>query len=153
MWDLEIWSFVHTCPGVCVTNLDNAVTAKVRKKAKIRNQYNQAQPWSDPGSDKNTIEHHIQQNQDVSPFPAGYHKAVMNSLGKKTNTKHTYITLLFFFQISIIIFLSYFPQDVCRLKVSVHMLIGLIYYESKARLCCCLLNINFFTVFLNNFQT
>ena len=29
-------------------------------------------------SDKNTIKHHIQESQEVSPFSAGDHKAAMN---------------------------------------------------------------------------
>ena len=47
---------------------------EVRKKAKNKTRYNQAQhltqdtTWE---SDKNTIKHHIQESQDVSPFPAG----------------------------------------------------------------------------------
>ena len=63
---------------------------KVRKKAKIRNRYNQAQhltkdtTWK---SDKNTIKRHIQERQEVSPFPAGDHKAAMNRQNI-TNTKH-----------------------------------------------------------------
>ena len=63
-----------------------------RKKAKIRNQYNQAThlltqdtAWE---SDKNTIKHHIQESQEVSPFPAGDHKAAMNRQENITNTKH-----------------------------------------------------------------
>ena len=47
---------------------------KVRKKAKIRNQYNQVPhlthdtEWE---SDKNTIKHHIQDSEEVSHFPTG----------------------------------------------------------------------------------
>ena len=49
---------------------------KVRKKAKIRNRYNQAPhliqdtTWE---SNKNTIKHHTQESQEFSPFPAGDH--------------------------------------------------------------------------------
>ena len=56
-------------------------SSKVRKKAKIRNQCNQAShltqdtTWK---SDKNIIQHHIHECQEVSPFPAGDHKAAMN---------------------------------------------------------------------------
>ena len=64
---------------------------KVRKKAKIRNQCNQA-PHLDQNttweSDKNTIKHHIQESQEVSPFPAGDHKAAMNRRENMTYMKH-----------------------------------------------------------------
>ena len=53
---------------------------KVRKTAKIRNQYNQAPHLAQNTTweiDKNTIKHHIQESQEVSPFPAGDHKAAM----------------------------------------------------------------------------
>ena len=49
---------------------------KVRKKAKIRNQYNQVphltqdMVWE---NDKYTRKHHIQESQAVSPFPVGDH--------------------------------------------------------------------------------
>ena len=64
---------------------------KVRKKAKIRNQYNQAPllnqdtAWE---SGKNTINPQIQESQEVSQFPAGDHKAAMNRQESITNTKH-----------------------------------------------------------------
>ena len=51
---------------------------KIRKKAKIRNRYNQVPnltqdtAWE---SDKNTGKHHTQDSQMVSPFPTGEHKA------------------------------------------------------------------------------
>ena len=51
---------------------------EVRKEANIRNRYNQVPyltqntTWE---SDKNTIKHH---KQELSPFPAGDHKAAMN---------------------------------------------------------------------------
>ena len=64
---------------------------KVRKEGKIRNRYNQAPHLTqDPTweSDKNTIKHHMQESQDVSPFPAGDHKAAMNRQESMTTTKH-----------------------------------------------------------------
>ena len=39
-------------------------------------------------SDKNTINHHKQDRQEVSPFPAGDHKDAMKRQENKTNTKH-----------------------------------------------------------------
>ena len=64
---------------------------KVRKKAKIRNRYNQAPhltqdtTWE---SNKNTIKHHIQERQEVSPCPGGDHKAAMNRQENMENWKH-----------------------------------------------------------------
>ena len=54
---------------------------KSKKKAKIRNRYNQVQHltrdtlWE---SDKNTRKHHTQESKEASPFPAGDHKAASN---------------------------------------------------------------------------
>ena len=41
-------------------------------------------------SDENTIKHHTQESQEVSPFPAGDHKATKNREDSmaKTNTKN-----------------------------------------------------------------
>ena len=68
------------------------VLIEVREKAKIRSLYNrvphltQDNTWQ---SDKNTRKHHIQKGQEVSPFPAGNHKAAMNrhDRHKTTNKK------------------------------------------------------------------
>ena len=64
---------------------------KVSKEAKIRNQCTEV-PYltqdTTPESDKNTIKHHTQESQEVSPFPAGDHKAAMNRQESITNTKH-----------------------------------------------------------------
>ena len=61
----------------------------VRKMAKNRTRYNQAPDlnttWE---SDQNTIKHHIQESQEVSPFPGGNHNAAINRQENKTNTKH-----------------------------------------------------------------
>ena len=54
---------------------------KVTKAAKIRNRYNQVPHITKKTtlkSDKNTIKRHTQESQEVSPFQAGDHKAVMN---------------------------------------------------------------------------
>ena len=51
---------------------------KVRKKKKIRNRYNQVPHLTQDTvweSDKNVRKHHIQGSQEISPFPAGDHKA------------------------------------------------------------------------------
>ena len=64
---------------------------KVIKKVKIRNRYNhvphltQDTTWE---SDMNTLKHHIQQSQVISPFLAGDHKAAMNRPEGMTNMKH-----------------------------------------------------------------
>ena len=39
-------------------------------------------------TDKNTIKHHKQENQEVIPFPAGDRKAAINRQESMTNTKH-----------------------------------------------------------------
>ena len=53
----------------------------IRKKAKIRNQYNQI-PHLTQGiikeMDKTTRKYHIQESQEVSPFPASDYKVAMN---------------------------------------------------------------------------
>ena len=56
-------------------------------EVKIKNRYNQAPhltqdtTWE---SDKNTIKHHTQESQGVSPFPARDYKAAMST----ADTKH-----------------------------------------------------------------
>ena len=61
---------------------------KVRKAAKFRNRYNQVPhltqdtTWE---SDKNTV-NITNKSQQVSPFPAGDHKAAMNRPESMTNT-------------------------------------------------------------------
>ena len=57
---------------------------KVRKRAKIRNRYNQVPHLTQDAiweSDKHTIRHHIE-SQEVSPFPAGDYKASINRRSK-----------------------------------------------------------------------
>ena len=66
-----------------------------RKKARIRNRYNQVLHMTQDTiweSDKNTRKHHRQESQEVSPFPAGDHKAARNRQDSKTRqtTKHKY---------------------------------------------------------------
>ena len=65
---------------------------KVRKEAKIRNQYNQLlhlTQYIPSESDKNTIKHHMQESQEFSPFPAGDHKTAINRRqDSMTNKKH-----------------------------------------------------------------
>ena len=56
----------------------------------IRNRHNQVPhlaqdtTWE---SDKQTRKHHTQESQEVSPFPAGDHKATMNRQESMTNKK------------------------------------------------------------------
>ena len=67
------------------------ILKKVKKKANIRNRYNQVSHitrdniWK---SDKNTRKQYTQQSQEVSPFPAGDYKAARNMSIIKTNVKH-----------------------------------------------------------------
>ena len=62
---------------------------KVSKGAKIRNRYNQV-PTPDPGyqweSDKLTVDT-TNESQEVSPFPAGDHKAHINRRAQR-HSKH-----------------------------------------------------------------
>ena len=54
---------------------------EVKKKAKIRNKYNQVPHVNRDiilESDKNSRKNYTQENQDVRPFPAGDRKATMN---------------------------------------------------------------------------
>ena len=65
----------------------------VRKKAKIKNPYNQIPHLAKDTileSDENTRKHHIQESQEVSLFPAGDHKAAKNrrdNMPRETNNK------------------------------------------------------------------
>ena len=68
-------------------------TVVIKKKAKIRNQYNQVphltrdSTWE---SEKNIRKHHTQESLEVRLFPAGYHKGARNRQYSiiKTNVKH-----------------------------------------------------------------
>ena len=56
-------------------------SSKVSKEAKIRNRYNHVPHLTQDTtreSDKNTIQHHTQESQEVSPFPTVDHKAAMS---------------------------------------------------------------------------
>ena len=69
------------------TDLD--MLEKESKKAKIRNQYNQApHPTQDTTweSDKNTRKRQTQESQEASSYPAGDDKAAMNR--QKKDDKH-----------------------------------------------------------------
>ena len=66
---------------------------KIRKKAKIRNRYNPIPHLTQdtiPESDKNTRKHQIQENQEVSPFPAGDHKVARNRQDSMTDKYETH---------------------------------------------------------------
>ena len=68
---------------------------KVRKKAKIRNRYNQVPYLTKDAiweSGKNTRKRHIQESQEVSPFPAGDHKAARNRQDCMTDKHETQTT-------------------------------------------------------------
>ena len=64
----------------------------MKRKAKIMNRYNQVPRLSQDiiwESDKNTIKHHKKERQEVSPFPAGVHKAVRNRHDSITDKNET----------------------------------------------------------------
>ena len=62
-----------------------------KRKAKIRNQYNQIPHLTQDTiweSDNNTRKYHIQMGQEVSCFPAGYHRVARNRQDSMTDMKH-----------------------------------------------------------------
>ena len=67
---------------------------KVRKKAKIRNRYNQAPHLTQDTNGKVTTSQLdiTNERQEVSPFPAGDHKASINKRARKHNKNKTEIT-------------------------------------------------------------
>ena len=65
-------------------------SSKVRKMAKIRNRYNQAPHLAQDStwvSDKTQL-HMANKSQEISPFPAGDHNALMNRREIMTNTRY-----------------------------------------------------------------
>ena len=62
---------------------------KVRKRAKIRNRYNQATHLTQDINGKVTTSQLdiINESQEVSPFPAGNHKVSINRRARKHNKK------------------------------------------------------------------
>ena len=65
-------------------------TIKVRKAANIRNRYNQV-PHLTKDTRWEVIKTQLNitnKSQEVSPFPAGDHKAAMNKCESMTNTRH-----------------------------------------------------------------
>ena len=69
-------------------------TPKVRKRAKIRNLYNQAPHLPQDTNGKVTTSQldFTNESQEVSPFPTGDHKASINRLAQKHNKIKTEIT-------------------------------------------------------------
>ena len=67
---------------------------KVRKRAKIRNRYNQAPHLTQDTNGKVTTSQLdiTNESQEVSPFPAGDHKALINRCARKHNKNKTEIS-------------------------------------------------------------
>ena len=63
---------------------------KVRKRAKIRNRYNQVSHLTQDTNGRVTNSHLdiTNESQEVSPFLAGDHKALVNRRAGKHNTRH-----------------------------------------------------------------
>ena len=59
-------------------HLESEMPFKVSKEAKIKNQVPHMTQDTTRESNKRTIKYHTQESQEVSPFPAGDHKAAMN---------------------------------------------------------------------------
>ena len=83
----------------CIVSIKNQLfkritIIKVRKKAKIRNRYNQAPHLTQDTNGKVTTSQLdiINESQEVSPFPAGDHKALINRRARKHNKNKTEIT-------------------------------------------------------------
>ena len=70
------------------------ITNRVREKAKIRNRYNQAPHLTQDTNGKVTYSQLdiTNKSQEVSPFPAGDHKAPINRRARKRNKNKTEIT-------------------------------------------------------------
>ena len=68
--------------------------SKVRKRAKIRNRYNRAPHLTKDNNGKVTTSQLdiTNERQEVSPFPAGDHKASINRRACKHNENKTEIT-------------------------------------------------------------
>ena len=68
--------------------------SRIRKRAKIRNRYNQAQHLTQDTNGKVTTSQLdiTNESQEVSPFPAGDHKASINRRTQKHNKNKTEIT-------------------------------------------------------------
>ena len=68
------------------------ISIEVRKNAKIRNPYNQIPHLTQDTiweSDENTRKYHKLESQEVSPFPAGDHKAARNRQDSMTRNIHS----------------------------------------------------------------
>ena len=67
---------------------------EARKRAKIRNQYNQAPHLTQDTNGKVTTSQLdiTNESQEVSPFPVGDHKASINRRARKHNKNKTEIT-------------------------------------------------------------
>ena len=67
---------------------------KVRKRATIRNRYNQAPHQTQDTNEKMTTSQLdiTNESQEVSPFPAGDHKASVNRCARNHNKNKTEIT-------------------------------------------------------------
>ena len=74
--------------------LSGQLYIKVRKRAKIRNRYNQAPYLTQDINEKVTTSQLdiIIKSQEISPFPAGDHKASINRRARKHNKNNTEIT-------------------------------------------------------------
>ena len=76
----------------CVSFSQYSICIKLRKRAKIRNQYNQAPHLTQDTNGKMTTSQldMANESQEVSPFPAGDHKASINRRAQKLLLKHAY---------------------------------------------------------------
>ena len=79
----KVTCFRRKCNVTCGQNINYDM--KVRKRAKIRNRYNQAPHLTQDTNGKVTTSQLdiTNESQEVNPFPAGYHKALINRRARK----------------------------------------------------------------------
>ena len=79
---------------ICDKDKSVGTTLKVRKRAKIRNRYNQVPHLTQDTNGKvtNSQLDITNESQEVSPFPAGDHKASINRRAQKHYKRKTEIS-------------------------------------------------------------
>ena len=108
---------------------------KVSRKANIRNRYNQVPHMTQitaSESDKNTRELHIKASQEVSPFPAGIHKAAMKRQESIKKIKHIFTSQSTIFQRLL------YPYFKCKIwrkeQTSIKVILARSTFKTKIRL-------------------
>ena len=81
----QVWYLIVSIPDLCILTYFTFSLVKVRKKAKIRNRYNQAPHLTQDTNGKVTTSKLdiTKESQEASPLPAGDHKASINRRAQK----------------------------------------------------------------------